>query len=231
MAGDLTRPETWPTALHGVDRLYLMAVPQALAGFLDAARDAGVRHVVLLSSSTLTLARPNPIAQSHAACEQMVAHSGMAWTFLRPTAFMANDLRRAPAIRAQGVVRAPYGLAAAAPIDERDIAAVALRALLAEGHAGQAYTLTGPESLTQVERVRLPGEVLGRPLRLEEVPPAEARAHMVGAMPPPIVDSVLEMLAAQVGRTAEVPDTVERVAGRPPYAYAAWARLHAAAFA
>ena len=81
----------------------------------------------------MTLERPHPIAQSHAVCEQLVAHSGMAWTFLRPAAFMANDLRLAPAIRARGVVCAPYGLAAAAPIDERDIAAVALRALLTGG--------------------------------------------------------------------------------------------------
>lgn len=230
-AGDLTRPETWPAALRAVDRAYVMSIPGELAGFLDAARGAGVRHIVLLSSGTVTLRQPNPIARTHAECERLVERSGLDWTFLRPTAFMANDLRWAPGVRAQGVVRAPYGQAATAAIDERDIAAVAVAALLREGHAGQAYPLTGPASLTQVERVRLLGEALGRTLRFEELDPAAARAHMASVLPPPLVEAVLGMLAAQVGQTAEVVDTVERVTGRAPFSYAAWARLHAADFA
>ena len=114
---------------------------------------------------------------------------------------------------------------------ERDLAAVAVAAPLTEGHEGQAYPLTGPASLTQVERVRLLEEVVGRTLRLEEMEPTEAQAYMVATMPPPVVEGVLEMVAAQVGRTAQVLDTMERAAGRAPYAYSPRARMHAADFA
>jgi len=66
------------------------------------------------------------------------------------------------------VVRWPYGAAETAPIDERDVAAVAARALYEEGHAGGDYVLTGPESLSQAEQVSVIGGVLGRQIRFEE---------------------------------------------------------------
>jgi hypothetical protein len=48
-----------------------------------------------------------------------------------------------------------YAEAATAPIHERDIAAVAVRALCDEGHHAKEYVLTGPQSLTQREEVRI----------------------------------------------------------------------------
>ena len=52
-------------------------------------------------------------------------------------------------------------------IHEDDIAAVAVRALTEGGHDQAVYLLTGPAVLTQVEQVRIIGEVLGRDLRWE----------------------------------------------------------------
>jgi uncharacterized protein YbjT (DUF2867 family) len=167
LQGDLRRPETLRAALRGVDRAFLFPVPGQLRGFLDAA-EAALGRLVLLSASAVTFEPPNAIGRMHAECEQVVAESGLPWTFLRPGAFMANDLNWAAGIKAAGVVRGPGGDVSSAPIDERDIAAVAVRALLDDGHAGQAYLLTGQESLTQIERVRILGEVLGRELRFEE---------------------------------------------------------------
>ncbi|WP_433241003.1 SDR family oxidoreductase [Streptosporangium sp. CA-135522] len=229
--GDLRRPETLPAALAGVDRAFLFPVFGALDGFLDAAARAAVGHVVLLSSSSVTYPRLNRIGRMHVECEQAVTRSGLPWTFVRPGAFMTNDLTWAPMIRAEGVVRTAYGDAAVAGIDERDIAAVAVSALLDDGHAGQAYKLTGPESLTQVERVRILGEVIGGPVRFEEVPPERARQQMIdSSLPPEFADTVLEVLAALAGKTAEVLPTVEEVTGRPPYTYAQWAARHAGDF-
>jgi len=83
--------------------------------------------------------------------------------------FAANALRWwAPQIRAGNVVRWPYADAPTVPIDERDIAAVAVRMLCEEGHGGEDYVLTGPQSLSQSEQVRIIGEALGRSLRFEE---------------------------------------------------------------
>jgi uncharacterized protein YbjT (DUF2867 family) len=80
---------------------------------------------------------------------------------------MTNDLAWATQIRGGGVVRGIYGNAALAPVDPHDIAAVAVRTLV-ERRADEAYVLTGPESLTQIDRVRIIAEAIGRPLRFEE---------------------------------------------------------------
>ena len=85
----------------------------------------------------------------------------------------------APQIRAGDVVRWPYLAAPTAPIDERDIAAVAVRALCEDGHAGAEYVLTGPQSLSQFEQVSTIGRVIGRSLRIEEISPDEARRELL----------------------------------------------------
>jgi uncharacterized protein YbjT (DUF2867 family) len=231
LRADLREPDTLPAALRGVDRAYLFPVHGQLGGFLAAAQDARLRRVVLLSSLAVSFDQLDPIGYAHAESERAVVESGLPWTFVRPGAFMTNDLAWAAGIRAGGVVHGPYGDAATAPIDERDIAAVAVRALLDEGHVDEAYELSGPESLTPVDRVRLIGEAIGRDLRFEEQSPEEARRQMAGyGAPPAIVDAVLGMLASAVGTTAPVLPAVERVTGRPPYPYARWAADHAADF-
>jgi uncharacterized protein YbjT (DUF2867 family) len=228
VCGDLSRPETLPAALDGVKRAFLFPVP-GLEGFLDLARRSGVDQTVLLSSAAVTMEHPSPIARAHIDNERAVALSGLPWTFVRPGAFMVNDLRWAPQIKAEGVVRAPYGDAATAPIDERDIAAVVVTALLHDGHAGRSYTLTGPESLTQVERVQILATALGQALRFEEQTPGQFRQQM-SRLPPLVADGLLELLASRVGTTAEVTGTVWQVTGRPPHSYRQWAIHHLADF-
>ncbi|MEV6868590.1 NAD(P)H-binding protein [Streptosporangium subroseum] len=229
LPGNLTRPETLPAALDGVDRAFLFPVFGALDGFLDAARQAGLSHVVLLSSSAVAYPTPGWIGDQHLELERAVAASGLPWTYVRPDAFMTNDLAWAHQIAESGVVRGAYGQAATAPVDPRDIAAVAVRALL-ERHAGKAYVLTGPQSLTQIDRVRIIGETIGRPLRFEEQPREQFRKQLLQGAPPPAVDFLLDMLASMDGMTAEVLPTVEEVTGRPAFTYAQWAAHHAATF-
>jgi uncharacterized protein YbjT (DUF2867 family) len=98
--------------------------------------------------------------------------------------FAANALRWwASQIRAGDVVRWPYLAAPTAPVDERDIAAVAVRALREDGHARAEYVLTGPQSLTQFEQVSTIGRVIGRLLRTEEMSPDEARREWLPTWP------------------------------------------------
>lgn len=229
VAGDLSVPETLPAALSGAKRAFLFPVfGNAIDGFLGAARQAGLRHVVLLSSSAVTYATPGFIGEQHHALEQAVAASGLPWTYLRPDAFMTNDLAWAPQISNGGVVHGAYGNAALAPVDPRDIAAVAVRALLDE-RVSQAYVLTGPQSLTQIDRVQIIAEAINRPLRFEEVPRDQLREQMLRhGMPAMAVDALLDGLAERVGRIEQVLPTVEEVTGRPASTYAQWATQHAA---
>jgi uncharacterized protein YbjT (DUF2867 family) len=86
--------------------------------------------------------------------ERLIETSGLQWTFVRPGMFAANALRWwAPQMRAGDVVRWPYLAVPAAPIDERDIALVVVRALCENGHNRAEYVLTGPQSISQFEQV------------------------------------------------------------------------------
>src|SRR5260221_624186 len=78
-------------------------------------------------------------------------------------------------IREGNIVRWPYLGVPTAPIDERDTAAIAVRALTENGHGGAEYVITGPQSLTHYEQISTIGEVLGRSLQIQEFSPEEAR--------------------------------------------------------
>ncbi|MEU5435035.1 NAD(P)H-binding protein [Streptomyces sp. NPDC020719] len=222
---DLSRPETLQRALRGVERLYLWPAFGELQGAVDAAVRAGVQHVVLLSSEAVTYAAGEP----HIACEKAVAESGMSWTFLRPSAFMSNDLLWIPQIAKDGVVHGVYGSSAMVPIHERDIAAVAVKSLLS-AKSGAIHSITGPQSLSQVERVRMLGAALGIETRFQEVPRERVRAQMVLYIPGSVADQVLDMKASLQGVVGQPLPTVETVVGRPPYTYAEWIAHHEAEF-
>jgi uncharacterized protein YbjT (DUF2867 family) len=136
----------------------------------------------------------------------------------------------APAIRADGVVRWPYAAAETAPVDDRVVAAVAARTLSEDAHAGGDYVLTGPESLSQAEQVRVVGEVAGRPVRFEELSPDEFRRETEGTWPRPAVDMLLAAWGATLGAPAYVTSTVADILGRAPRTFRRWAEDHADAY-
>lgn len=220
--------------MDGVTAIFLnpAVVWGSAEALLKKARDHGVRRVVLLSSAaTLDDDPGNAIAVSHRKLEQEVEKSGLEWTFLRPGAFSSNTLQWAGQIRAGDVVRAPYGRAVLSPIHERDIADVSVRALLRDDLVGARPRLSGPESLSQLDQVRLIGEAIGRPLRFEEVPHEAAHAQMVErGMPPEVATTLLKLLAGSEGGVAAVSPEVERVTGSPARTFASWAVDHAGDF-
>ena len=234
--GDLSAPDTLDACLDGVDAVFLVWVAPFAAAAPAVERIAShAERLVLLTSPHRTphpfFQQPNVLRSIHAGIEQLVEASGVQWTFLRPGAFALNCRNWwAPQIKKGDVVRWFYAAAATAPIDERDIAAVAVRALCDEGHAGREYMLTGPESLTQREQVDIIGDAIGRPLRFEELSPESARRELLTLMPPSIADMLLSAYAAAVDRPAFVTTTVADVSGVPARSFRDWAVDHAAAF-
>jgi uncharacterized protein YbjT (DUF2867 family) len=131
------------------------------------------------------------------------------------------------------VVFGPYAASRAAAVDERDIAAVAARALLTDGLVGARPVLTGPESLTQEQMVLTIGDAIGRPLRYQEIPPDAARRAMLDRGPPfteALVNRLLAWLAKGLEHSTPVTRDVEAILGRSATTYAQWAVDHAAAF-
>ena len=76
--------------------------------------------------------------------------------------------------------------------------------------------MTGPQSLTQAERLHTIGRALGRSLRVEEMSPDEAR--------------LLTAWAAAMGQPAFVTSTFAELTGVPPRTFLQWATDHAAEF-
>ncbi len=232
--GDLTVPATLDECLDGVDVVFLVwtnPVDAAHAAVDRIAQQA--RRIVLLTSPHQTphpfFQQPNPLAALYAEIERLIMASGLRWTFLRPGMFAANALGWwAPQIRAGDVVRWPYGDAPTAPIHERDIAEVAVHALLEEGHDGREHVLTGPESLSQREQVATIGDVIGRSLRFEEISPEEARREL--PFPLPAMNMLLNAWAAAIGLPAFITSTVAEITGRPPRTFRDWVIDHAEKF-
>jgi len=186
--------------------------------FVDAAVDAGVRHLVYVSflgaapHSTFLLARDHDLTERH------VEASGVAWTFLRDSLY-ADFL---PMLAGEdGVLRGPAGDGRVAAVAQDDVAAVAAAVLRAPaGHEGRRYDLTGPEAFTLTEAAATMSRVLGRPHRFhhetfEEAYESRAR---YGA-PSWMVDAwVSTYTAIASGELARVSGDVERVTGRAPRA-------------
>jgi uncharacterized protein YbjT (DUF2867 family) len=230
VGGDLTDPQSLDRALDGVDVVFLVWTAPLTAASAAVSRIARhARRIVLLTAPHKTphpfFQQPNPMRALFTELERLIVESGVEWTFLRPGMFAANALSWwAPQIAAGDVVRWPYAAAPTAPIDERDIAAVAVRALLESGHAGAEYVLTGPESLSQLEQVTTIGDVIGRRLRYEELSPEEAGNQL--GLPPMLLDA----WAAALGQPAYVTSTVEEITGSEPRRFRGWVTDNAATF-
>jgi uncharacterized protein YbjT (DUF2867 family) len=231
VAGDLNRPDTIAPHLDGVTATFLLSGYDGLTETLRDMRRAGVKRVVLLSSSSAPSEDlTNAVARYHVLSERAVRDSGLAWTFLQPNSFMTNTLQWAPQVRAGDVIRAPFPGVRVATIDPDDIGAVAAAALISDAHAGRAYRLSGPESLLPADRVRILGDVLERDLPFEGQSDEEARAEMSQAMPAEYVDAFFRFFAAGEIDESQVLPTVQDVTCRPPRRFEQWARAHADAF-
>src|SRR5271157_853194 len=152
----MARPETLGAVLQGVDRAMLIsssgpAMLEVQSSFINAARKAGVTHVVKLSGIMPESDSPFRFARMHGEIERRLEASGMAFTHLRAGEFMPSYFRQVPSIVGKGALFLPMDDARIASVDVGDLAAVTVRVLTSSGHEGKIYPLTGPEALTMTE--------------------------------------------------------------------------------
>lgn len=231
-AADLDDPGSFTEALTGVERVFLyadLAEPEALLAVFAA---SGVRHVVVLSSSSVTL--PGAVEDFNGArflrVEEAVARSGLAYTFLRPGGFASNAARWSWGVQGESAVPLPYPDAVQAPIHEQDIADVAVVALTTDALVGAAPVLTGPERLTLREQVALIGDVVGRPVTVVEQTEAESSAMLSRFVPEVWVRQIIKDWREAVGATPPISDEYTRITGRPSRTFRAWVVDHADLF-
>jgi len=218
---DFEDPGTWAPSLKGVRKLFLMRPPalsdvrRYLHPVIDAAKEAGVRHIVFLS---LLGAEKNPFVP-HAKVEKYILRSGLPYTFLRPSFFMQNlsTLHRED-IREHDEIFVPAGQGKTSFIDTRDIAAVAARTLLKPHHEGKAYDLTGPEALDYGEVAALFTQVLRRPIRYTAPSSLRFAWRWWRRGQPPSFILVMTAIysVARLGRAGLLTPDTEKLLGRAP---------------
>lgn len=215
---------TWSAALAGVSAVYLIAPVGAadpavvVEPFLRTARAAGVRRVVVQSSSAVSSGDPG-LGEIDARAREIIDE----WTILRPSWFMQNftgSSSLAEGVRGGEIVTAT-GDGPVAFIDARDIAAVGVRALVdPTPHVGE-YVLTGPRALTYGQAAQVISRKTGTSLVHRSVSADELAAlHIEHGMPAdyaPILAALDRDIAA--GSENRVTAAVEELTGRAPRSF------------
>jgi uncharacterized protein YbjT (DUF2867 family) len=210
-------------ALEGIDRAYLVSpaspdMANYQKNFVDAAKKTGLKHIVKLAGLGTALDSPVGLLRRHADIEEYIKKSGIAYTFLRAHFFMENLLGSAATVKNEGAIYSPLGEARVSPISVQDIAAVALKALTEDGHAGKTYTLTGPESVTYGRIAEIFGGVIGRKITYIPVSYEMALDGMIkSGMPEWFAEDLVRLLKSWSDGKGNILSTdVEKITGRKP---------------
>ncbi len=235
--GDLTNRASLDAAFKGGTKLFLLgpAGPTQVAeqhNAIEAAKAAGITHVVKLSAMGAETGSKVSLGRWHAQTEGELKRSGLKWTILQPSNFMQNFLRNAGTIKQQGVIYGSSKDGKIAMIDTRDIARVAAHALVDPGHEGKTYVLTGGEAVSYAQVAATFSRVLGKPVKYVDMPPEQAKPAMLGmGIPAWLVDDLLTLSSVfAAGHGAQVTDAVEKVGKAKPRTIEQFVRDHAKAF-
>lgn len=215
---------------RGVEKLFL-ATPfsetqvEDATLLIDAAKAAGVSHIVKLSAMGAENEPGIQLGRWHRAIEKHIEQSGIPYTFLRPNNYFENFINYYPPA-SDGVIYLPFGQGKVSWIDSRDIADVAVQVLTTPGHQNKAYDLTGGEALGVQEVAQLLSEASGSNIRYQDIPEADARAGLdkYGA-PSWMADALMELHAVdKAGYAAAISPNVQKLLGRPPRTFKDFAK-------
>lgn len=218
---DFDHPESVRRGMRGCDKLFLLTSPdhdhtQRERVLIDLALEAGMQHIVRISTADANLSARLSYARSHAEVDHYLRSRPVGWTILRPTGFMQNFVESKHPI-GKGILPHMMDEGQISYIDLRDIARVAKRVLTQDGHAGATYFLTGPESLTVAEVAAQLTTELGyavRALNQSEVDMRKALGY--SGMTDWHIDALVEQfIIGANGGEIDVTDEVQRLTGQP----------------
>lgn len=240
--GDLDDPSTLRHAFDGAAQLVLIAVPETVEAVVSRAKQAGIKHVAVVSSAAVTAGYDTT---HNAVVEQAVMGSGLGWSIVRPGEFAANSLLIwGPAIKTDRRAVEPFPDQIGHPIHEADIADVVLANLLDPRRRGRIDTIIGPDSLTKREQVAVIAEAIGEQITLDEVSAEQARGfyRAQGGFAAANADFLfgfesydgVEGIADEPHDTSAPDDdaylTLDQITGTPARTFRQWAHDHAPDF-
>ena len=236
VVGDIADAGTVRKALAGAEKAFL-TLPNGehqLANekqFTDLAKEAGVKHLVKMSSMEAVPDAQTPIPRGHWAAEEYIRASGLEWTMVKPNFFMQNLLASAGMIKEQRKFSLPMGDGTTGMADTRDIGAVCAEVLTGDGHGGQSYEITGPEVITFYEVAERFSEVLGEKVEYLPMPMETFRERMTNVLAPWHLDAVCELFREidEIGLD-HTTDTFKQLMGREPTSLRQFIEDHIALF-
>ena len=228
---DLARGTGIAAALEGVERAFLLAPPghtnqhELLGPVIEAARERGLRRVVLMSAMGANADDNAPLRRA----ELQLEASGLPWNVIRPNWFMQNfNTFWLHGIQTQGRILLPVGRAKGSFIDARDIAAVAAALLSRDDLADREFDLTGAEALDHDEVAAILSRETGRDIRYQEIPPEAMLDGLLQAGVPRDYAEFLVLILGffKAGYAERTTDAVQAITGRAPRRFADYARDH-----
>jgi uncharacterized protein YbjT (DUF2867 family) len=225
-------------ALDGVERVLMISAPlmdmvETQIAFIDAAKAAGVRHMIKFSGLD---ARPDttfPFGLMHKEIEEYLERSGLAWTHLRPTGFMQEYLREVPSIINDGAFYLALGDLRLNPIDLVDVAKVAFLLLRDGGNEGARIAITGPEALTMAEIADRISRAIGKTVRYVAVSPAARRQALIAhGIPAEFADALDKQVKERLkgGIESQVDLSTHQLFNVKPTTFLEFAQRNAKAF-
>jgi uncharacterized protein YbjT (DUF2867 family) len=168
----------------------------------DALRSQGVKRVVGVSAlgRGTVMARNAGFVTASLKMDELIASTGAGYRALAMPSFMDNILRQVGAIKSQGMFFSPISGDRKLPsVATRDIATVAAKLLLDPSWSGNgSVPVMGPEDLSFNDMAQIMSEVLGKPVRFQEIPGEAFKARLTGSgMSQAMAQGMLDMAMAK----------------------------------
>ena len=221
---DFTDPTTYAATFQGVEKMFLLRPPHItnikrdMYPSIDAAKRAGVKHVVFLS----LIGIENTTYVPHYKVETYLKEINLQTTFLRCSFFMQNlSTTHRKEIKERNEIFVPVGKAKTSFIDARDIGAVAAVALTQDGHANKNYDLTGSEALDYWQAAKILSDVLGRKIQYKNPNPVYFLIETMRRGTPFMFALVMMGLytSTRFGMAEPITNEVEKLTGRKPISF------------
>jgi uncharacterized protein YbjT (DUF2867 family) len=235
---DYNKPDTIEEAFKDVDRLFLLTPFQSNMVELSSnlvnmakkkkKKTGAVKHIVKLSVMGADAEPGITGGRLHRQAENIIEESGISYTFLRPNFFMQNFINFfSQTIKEQDAFYVPAGDGKVSFVDVRDIAGVAVQALLNESkHGRKAYNITGPNAISYAQAAEILSNEIGRKIKYVDISEDQAREGMKAiGMDEWFINSMMELFSiTRAGYVSDVSPAIEEVTGKKPITFSEFAK-------
>jgi uncharacterized protein YbjT (DUF2867 family) len=236
---DYDKQEGLEAAFKDVDKLFLLTHPSPKtveheSNLIAEAKKSGIKHIV---KQSIMLADPKADVEAmrlHRQTEKMIEGSGIPYTFLRPNEFMQGFINfQGTTIKSNNAFYVPAEDAKVSFVDARDIAAVAVKALVdGDRHYNKTYMITGPEALSYHQTAEILSNATGKKIDYVNITEEETReALKETSMNDWLIKTILDLYTLyRKGYASEVSSAVEEVTGRKATPFVEFAKDYVDAF-